>query len=118
MDKQSSIKMAQVLRDAQVALTSVTTERDKLAAENAAFKRREEATKVASVLHDKGIHRDIEFSDLVQNLEKEAEAGRLGEISRAADMIGPNMIFGSTHNDAVAEGGSHAFTDFLVGSVG
>lgn len=118
MDKESSLKFAQVLHDTRTALVSVTAERDKLAAENAAYKRREEATKVASVLHDKGIHRDIEFSDLVENLEKEAAAGNLGEIARAADMIGPNMIFGSTHSDGAVGGGSHAFEDFLVGSVG
>jgi hypothetical protein len=118
MDKQSTIKMAQVIHDTRLALTSVTAERDKLAAENAAYKRREEATKVASVLHDKGIHRDVEFSDLVANLEKEAAAGHLGEIARAADMIGPNMTFGTPQSDAVVSGGSHAFEDFLVGSVG
>lgn len=118
MDKQSSIKVAQVIHDAQVALLSVTSERDKLAAKCAAYERRAEATKVASLLHDKGIDRDVAFPELVESLEKEAEAGHLGEIERAANMVGPNMSFGSTHNDEAVGQGTDAFTSFLVGSVG
>lgn len=118
MDKQSATKIAQVLRDAQVALRSVTAERDKLASKCAAYERRAEATKVASVLHDKGIDRDVDFPDLVERLEKEAEAGRLPEIARAADMIGPNMSFGTTHHDEVSGQGSDVLTNYLVGSVG
>ncbi len=118
MDKESSIKMARVLHDAQAALLSMAGERDKLAAKCEAFERRAEATKVAAVLHDKNIHRDMEFPELVEHLEKEAEAGRLETIARAADMVGPNMGFGSPNNDEVAGSGSDAFTSYLVGSVG
>lgn len=118
MNKESTIKMAQVLRDAQVAMRNLTSERDELATKVAAYERRAEATKVASVLHDKGLELDTEFGDLVERLEKEAEAGQLPVIARAAEMIGPNMSFGSTHHDEVAHGGGDAFTNFLVGSVG
>lgn len=120
MDKQSSIKMAQVLRDTRVALESLTAERDKLAAENSAYKRREEATKVASVMHDKGINLDMEFPELVEHLEKEAAAGRLGEVARAVDMVGPQMSFGSaqTNHDGEAIQSSHALENYLMGSVG
>lgn len=118
MDKESSIKMARVIHDTRQALVSVTIERDKLASENAAFKRRAEATKVASVMHDKGISQDTPFAELVETLEKEAAAGRLPEIARAAEMVGPNMSFGFTHNDEVVGGGSDVLTNFLVGSVG
>jgi hypothetical protein len=119
MDKESAQKVARVLHDARTALVSVTAERDKLAAENAAFKMRSECTKVASMLHDKGIDQDTPFSELVESLEKEAAAGRLPEIARAADMVGPNMSFGSTYNHDGAEGaGSDVLTSFLVGHVG
>lgn len=110
--------MAQVLHDAQTALRSLTTERDKLATKCAAYERRAEATKVAAVLHEKGIDLDTEFPDLVERLEKEAEAGRLPEIARAAEMIGPNMSFGTAHHDVEAGGGGDVLTNFLVGSVG
>ena len=118
MNKESASKMAQVIRDAQTALRSVTAERDELATKVASYERRAEATKVASVMHDKGINLDMEFPELVEHLEKEAAAGRLGEIARAADMIGPSMSFGSTHHDESVGGGTDVFTNFLVGSVG
>jgi hypothetical protein len=120
MDKQSSIKMAQVLHDAQTALLSVTADRDDLATKVAMYERRAEATKVAHMMHEKGLELDTEFGDLVNHLEKQAEAGQLPVIAAAAEMIGPNMSFGSTHNDveAGAGGGNDVFTSFLVGSVG
>jgi hypothetical protein len=118
MDKQSSIKVARVLHDTRLALVSLTAERNKLASENAAFKIRAEATKVASVLHDKGLRLDTPFPELVEEFEKEAAAGHLGEIARAADMVGPNMSFGSMNNDELAGGGTDVLTSFLVGSVG
>lgn len=118
MDKESASKVAQVLRDARTTLLSVTSERDTYKAKCAAYERREQATKVASTLHDKGIERDIEFPELVARLEKEAEAGRLPEIARAAEWVGPQMSFGTTRQDGVVEGGESAFVSYLVGSVG
>lgn len=118
MDKESSQKVAQVLRDTREALLSITAERDQALAKCAAYERRQEATKVASMLHDKGCELDTEFGDLVERLEKEAAAGRLGEIARAADMIGPNMSIGITNQNAGVSGDNNVFTDFLVGNVG
>lgn len=118
MNKESASKFAQVLSDARSALLSVTSERDKLAAKCTAYERREEATKVASMMHDKGINRDVEMGELVEQLEKEAAAGRLGEIARAADMIGPNMSFGSTNHDELGGQGADALTSYLMGAVG
>lgn len=118
MDKQSSIKMAQVIRDTRNTLLSVTAERDKLAQENAAYKRREQATKVASTLHSKGLELDTEFPDLVERLEKEAAAGRLSTIAQAAEMIGPRMTIGFTNSDMVTGEGTDALTRYLVGDVG
>lgn len=118
MNKESASKFAQVIRDAQSALISVTQERDKLAAENSAFRRRAEATKVAAAIHDKGIDLDVDFPDLVERLEKAASDGRLGEIERAVDMVGPDMSFGKTNHDDVSHGGSNSFEGFIMGTVG
>jgi hypothetical protein len=119
MNKESASKVAQVLRDTQESLLLLAAERDKLAAENAAYKRHDEALKVAMVLHDKGIDRDIPIEDLTGRLEKEAEAGRLPEIARAAEMIGPNMSFGSTNNhDEGSAQSNDVLTNYLMGSVG
>lgn len=118
MDKQSSLKVAQVLRDTRETLLSVTAERDKLAEENASYKRREEATKVACMLHDKGCRLETELPVLVQELEKEAAAGRLDAISQAAEMIGPNMSIGTTNQGAEGSVTGDSFTSFLVGDVG
>jgi hypothetical protein len=118
MDKQSSMKIAQVLRDTRETLLSVTAERDSLAEKCAAFERRAEATKVASMLHDKGCRLETDLPELVGELEKEAAAGRLDAIAHAAEMIGPNMSFGTTNQGGEASGGSDAFTNFLVGDVG
>jgi chorismate mutase len=117
MDKQSTMKVARILADTQSAITSLVQERDELQAKVAAYKRREEATKVAAMLHDKNVHRDIEFQDLVEKLEKEAEAGHLPEIQRAADMIGPNMIFGTTTQGHSGEQNGDALTSYLMGFV-
>lgn len=118
MDKESMQKMAQVLSEAQQALLELTAERDTLAVKCAAYEQRQEATKVATMLHDKGIDTDIELPDLVQRLEKEAAAGRLPEIARAAEMVGPRMTFGNTYNNDGAEGhGADALTSYLMGSV-
>lgn len=110
--------MAQVIRDTREALLLVTGERDRLETKCAAYELREEATKVATVLHGKGLELDTELPELVERLEKEAAAGRLPTIAAAAEMIGPNMSFGSTHHDAAASQGGDVFTSFLVGNVG
>lgn len=118
MDKQSSAKIAQVLRDTSETLLSVTAERDVLATKCAAYERREQATKVASKLHDKGCRLETELPELVDELEKAAAAGQLDAIAQAAEMIGPNMSFGTTNQGAEGSGGSDSFTNFLVGDVG
>lgn len=119
MEKISSKKFAQVLEDAQKVLLSVTGERDKLAAENAEMKCHMEATKLASVMHEKGCRLDIEYSELVSELEKEAEQGRLPIIQQAVEMVGPNMgLKGISTYDGFAGEGDNPFVSFLIGGVG
>lgn len=119
MEKLSSEKVAKVLRDAQTALLTVTEERDKLAAENAAMKQRAECEKLAADMHAKGLESDKSIDELAESLSKEAEAGNLGEIQRAVEMIGPNMSFASkTANHDAPGGGNDVFTNFILGSIG
>ena len=118
-------KVAQVLRDAGTAMRAVATERDeavdKLAEANAklaAYERRTMAEKVAAQMHHKGINTDVEFSDLVSDLEKAASEGKLGTIENAVEMVGPDMSLktASIHDSPRASG--NAFEAFLLGGVG
>jgi hypothetical protein len=118
MDKKAASKIAEVLRDAEEALTSITQERDKLAQKCLAYARREQAVKLASKMHDKGIRIDDSFEDLVVDLEKQAAAGDIGDIERAVDLVGPNMTIGKTNNHDDASGGTNALESFLMGTVG
>jgi hypothetical protein len=118
MQKLSSDKIAQVLKDASVALKSVTDERDTLAVKCASMERREEARKLASVMHGKGIRLDTDFDSLVSDLEKDAESGRFSVIQEAVDLVGPNMGMSQTLSDDVSGGGSNAFEAYILGNVG
>jgi hypothetical protein len=113
-------KVAKVLADAGVMLRSVASERDKLAAKCAFLERHFEAQKLASVMHTKGLNRDVEYEALVSSLEKAAEEGRLPIIQEAVEMVGPNMgSFGTlAGEDGATGGGSDNFTSFILGDVG
>jgi hypothetical protein len=120
MDKISYSKIAQVLEDTRTALLSVTSERDKLAGECTALKRHFEAEKLASEMHTKGLRLGDSHEELVADLEKAAEEGRLPVIQEAVNMAAPNMGLSSIHmTDDVAPGaGSNHFENFILGSVG
>ena len=119
MNKLSSQKVAQVIADTQKVLLSVTAERDKLAGDNALMHRRMEAEKLASVMHDKGVRLELEHEELVGELEKAAEDGRLPVIQEAVDMVAPNMgMTGSLTSDDATGGGSTALESFILGNVG
>jgi hypothetical protein len=119
MDKLSSQKVAQVLADTQKVLLSVTAERDKLASDNAVMLRRMEAEKLASAMHDKGVRLELDRDELVGELEKAAEDGRLPVIQEAVDMVAPNMGFtGTLTSDDVAGGGASGLESYILGNVG
>src|SRR6478736_968029 len=113
MEKVSHTKIAQVLRDTQHALVTVTDERDKLAAENAVLKRRHECEKLAAKMHSRGLETDKTAEELVEHLEKEASAGNFETINKAVDYVGPNGSFGASVSAHVAGGGHDAFTSYL-----
>lgn len=120
MEKLNSTKVAQVLADARQVLLSVTQERDKLAAENSQMHRRMESEKLASQMHEKGVRLELGHDELVGELEKAAEDGRLPVIQEAVDMVAPNMGFqqGSLTSDEMTGGGEDALTSFILGNVG
>lgn len=113
------VKVAKVLADSAHALRSVTAERDKLASEVLGLRRHEDASKLASVMHEKGLNLDVEYDVLVEDLEKAAADGRFPVIEEAVNMAGPNMgAQVHTTNDEGTGGGGDALSNFLLGGVG
>lgn len=120
-----SEKVAQVLRESAQVVRTISAERDdanaKLAeavAKNVVYERRINCEKVAAQMHQKGINTDQEFSDLVDSLEKSAEAGRLPVIEEAVSLSAADMSLkvASIH-DAPASSGSD-LERYLFGAVG
>lgn len=120
MKKLSSEHVAQVLHDAEYAIRSVTAERDAALTKIALIERRQSAEKVATVMHSKGLELDQDHEALADHLEKEAAQGNLPEISRAVDLIAPNMSIktASLTNDRHVGEGSSDLETFLIGDVG
>lgn len=119
MQKLSADKVAQVLLDAKDALLSLTQERDTLAVKCASMERKEDARKLASVMHNKGIRLDTSFDELVADLEKDAESGRFPVIQEAVELVGPDMGMRSqTLKDDVPGGGASALESYIYGNVG
>ena len=120
MDKESAAQYAQVISDMATALRAVTSERDDMQQKLASVERRLTAEKIASAMHDKGIHSDIEPEMLADQLEKEAEKGNLPEIQRAVDMVAPNMGVKLAHvsDDPRVGVGTSKLEQFIFGEVG
>ena len=122
-------KIAQVMADGSKALRAVTTERDKLASENtelrtkmSSIQTRLMCEKTAAEMHEKGLNTDIEFTDLVDSLEKDAQAGKLPVIQEAVKMAAPDMGHRIAHinnnDDEMSGDGTDPLTKYLVGSLG
>ena len=122
MQKISSEQVQEVLSAVPAALNKLASERDYWKNEAISRMRRDDAEKVASAMHEKGINADTDFSALVQQLEKAAEQGKLPQIAEAVDMVGPDM--GQKIASLAGEGGSAGMQDgsdlvrFLLGGVG
>lgn len=118
MEKMSSTKVAQVLHDAQVAIRHVAAERDAALAKCASMERRRDAEKLAATMHEKGLNLDKSAEQLADELEKAAEQGDLPIITRAVDMIGPNMGLATLSDDSTktASAGSD-FERYIFGGV-
>ena len=119
-------KEAQVLAAAGEALLKVAAERDEAVRHAAEVETklaevalRLECEKTAAQMHSKGINSNVDFPELVQDLEKAAFEGRLPVIQEAVKLAAPDMSskFGRINNDEASSGSSH-FEQYLVGSVG
>ena len=88
--KLSSRKIARVLAHVPGTLRKLAYERDHWQARAMRLERHEEARKVASAMCDRGLNQ-VPFDELVRQMEKEAEQGRLGTIKLAVDMVSPDM---------------------------
>lgn len=118
-------KIAQVLTDSANALRTMAVERDQTLEKNAAlqrrlqeYERRTRCEKVAAMMHQKGINTDVNFQDLVEDLEKKAMEGKLDTIREAVDMVGPDMSVKTASIHEQPAGGETDFERFLIGGIG
>ena len=121
MEKLSHEQVQQVLGSVPGTLRKLAEERDYWRKEAESRMVRDEAEKVAHEMHSKGLQLDTPIDDLVNSLEKAASAGKLSEIARAVDLVGPDMgqkIAQLTHDDSRHQGGSTALEQFILGDVG
>lgn len=122
MEKLSNEKVAELLTDASQTIRKYAAENKALKEKLAEKELRERAEKVASEMHTKGVRLDVPREELVDQLQKEALAGRLGEIERAVEMIGPDMgkfaQVNNTNDDQRNSPSSSELERYLVGGVG
>lgn len=121
--KLSSDQIQHVLEAVPGTLRSLAGERDYWKKEAQSRMLRDDATKVAHAMHEKGINTDTNIDALVSQLEKAAQAGKLDQIADAVEMVGPNMvnkIASLTGDESTrASGGSGVdFERFILGGVG
>lgn len=91
MKKISQSQASDLLHKAAHAIRVLTRERDAATEKLAAYERRDQAIKVAAEMHQKGLRNDVSFTDLVTDLEKAAQEGKLDRIATAVDLVGPDM---------------------------
>lgn len=122
MDKLSSKDMQDLIAEAPGMIRKLASERDEYKERYEALVRRDDATKVASAMHAKGINSDTDYTVLVADLEKAAEQGKLEQIRVAVDMVGPNMgtkVAQLAHDDERRiSAGSSDFERFIASNVG
>lgn len=91
MNKISQDQVNEVLAAVPGTLRKLAAERDFWKGEAISRMHHEEATKVASEMHSKGINTEVEFPELVADLEKAASEGKLASIAQAVSFVGPDM---------------------------
>lgn len=120
MNKVSSAQVQAVIGAVPGVIRGLAEERDFWRKEAQSRMRRDDAEKVASAMHDKGIQMDVPFEQLVDSLEKAASYGKLEQIAEAVDLVGPNMgeKIASLSDGGHLQGGVSAFERFILGDVG
>ncbi len=117
MKKVSSEQVQEVLMEAAGALRKLASERDHYKQRAESYERRDEAVKVATAMHEKGIDTDTDFGDLVERLEKHAAEGTLAKIAAAVDLVGPDMgaKIAAISDDITHSGGLNNFERIILG---
>jgi len=91
MNKLSNEQLSELYGDAAKTIRKLASRNKALEDTLAAKELHERAEKVASAMHDKNLRLDTPRETLIEELEKEASAGRLETIEKAVDMVGPDM---------------------------
>ena len=117
MKKVSQDQVAEVLGAVPGTLRKLASERDFWKGEALSRMHREEATKVAAEMHEKGINTELGFPELVADLEKAAGEGKLAAIAQAVSYVGPDMsakIAALTDRNGTGEGGLSKLEAFIM----
>lgn len=123
MEKVSQEDVLKFAAEAPAMIRTLVSERDEAREKLAAIEQRQLVEKIAGQMHEKGINQHIPLSDLADQLENWASQGKLAEVQRAVDLVGPDMgqkIAQVGNNDdpnSSGEGGGE-LTRYLLGDVG
>ncbi len=121
MQKLSMNQVYELVSEAPGVIRKLASERDHYKGLYETGVRHDDAEKTAAVMHQKGINMDTPMADLVANLEKAAEQGKLEQIRAAVDMVGPDMgtkVAQLANDESRITAGSSEFERFIVGGVG
>lgn len=119
MEKISNEQVVELLTDASSTIRKQASKINDLEEKLASKELHERAEKIASAMHAKGIRADESRAVLVEELEKEAAAGRLESIEKAIEMVGPDMgkfaRVNSDHTDQGNGSSGSSFEQFILG---
>ena len=122
MEKISHEEVLKFASEAPGIIRQLASERDTALAKLASFEQRQAVEKLAAQMHEKGISQHVAVSDLADQLEGWAAQGKLAEVTRAVEMVGPDMgqkiAQVSNNDDPNVVGGEGEFIGFLLGEVG
>lgn len=122
MEKLSNEQLATLFHDGATTIRKQASKIVDLEEKLASKELRERTEKIASSMHDKGVRTDVTRELLVDELEKEAAAGRLEAIEKAVEMIGPDMgKFAHASRNPNSDDQGNVSSDlerFIVGGVG
>ncbi len=120
MEKVSQEDVLKLAAEAPAIIRKLASERDEAVTKLAAMEQRKAVEKLASQMHEKGINSHVPLDDLATQLEGWAAQGKLAEVQRAVEFVGPDMgqkIATVTHDDVGdgngADGGE--LVRFLLG---
>lgn len=121
--KISSAEVAQVLGAASETLRKQASYIETLEGAVESMRRRDDAEKLAHVMHGKGIDSDVPIEQLAERLEKLAEqdVGKFKNYQDAVELVGPDMGTKMAHLDNAEERSGIGGSDlerWLAGQIG